>query len=1036
MGLQSTLFTGVSGLQANGTRLSVIGNNIANVNTIGFKVGRANFNEFLVQRIDAAKRPLEGVRGGKNPMEYGLGVGLSSIDNLFSQGTLESTGVTTDLAIEGDGFFVVRQGQRRLYTRAGAFQFDNDGRLIQNSTGFIVQGRMANTAGVIASGSPIEDVIVPLGLTTPAKYSSRVVFKDNLNADSEVLSNVLTSGDRFSIRETGGPASGVTDINDLAQTINTLDEGDRIKISGTNPDGTVVTGMFRYGTGEELLSDGSTVARDGTTLGNLVNVINNTFSGVSATITAEGAVQLIDDSAGASQTSISLSFEEDAAKASVLGQPVQDTFLPESISTITAGNPMNIQPYDPDTGTGGFRFNADLEGIQYPRQFTLAVGGVDNSRANVITIAQDPNGDGVYETIDEVVDAINQGISADLELSGTVTAAATADGEIRFNTNSPSDSLTIGEVPNSDITTVTDLGFSDGDQGTGVGLGGLNLTSLKANSEIRIELQGDTARTLSITPRVYSTVEDLVNGLNAAINSNTALSGRLTAFVDYSQGAAAVSFVTTSPEAKLTITRGTQTVPLGGVDLFDALGFDDLTELRNDVIPGNEDDYNNISVDGNANSSIALAAFNRTQEGRDAAAHIASISVYDSFGETHNMNMTFTKSTQQLAAEINKLISTDSPLMIESTDPNAAPGTVQAVDASTVETSLIDLWSVDYTDPQNPVRGDAQPRAGDTIRITGTSPLGTVLATTLTIQGDPDPTTVEDLLNTINQLYSSRALGGDGTGATATINDNGQIVLTDDTAGASLSSMKIAYVEDPDNPRETLPEQPYGLAENFRTLQNGTNEITTDVPGQWDWEIRTTGNEKSFTGNDGTITFNPDGSLQGYTIQDRSNSFGFDPNNGSDRMEIQLDLGTIGGFDGLTMFQGPSTAIISSQDGFAAGKLSSIEIDHSGTMTGIFSNGVSKKLAQMVLGSFNNPSGLTKEGNNNYSESANSGVAVIGEAGTNIQGSISSGFLESSNVDLAQEFANIITTQRGFQANARVITSTDTLLNEVVNLAR
>ena len=147
-------------------------------------------------------------------------------------------------------------------------------------------------------------------------------------------------------------------------------------------------------------------------------------------------------------------------------------------------------------------------------------------------------------------------------------------------------------------------------------------------------------------------------------------------------------------------------------------------------------------------------------------------------------------------------------------------------------------------------------------------------------------------------------------------------------------------------------------------------------------------------------------------------------------------MGTIGGFDGLTQFRGPSTAIVSSQDGFAAGKLTSLEINETGTITGVFSNGVTKNLAKIVLASFNNPGGLVKEGNNNFLESANSGVAVIGEAGTNIQGSISSGFLESSNVDLAQEFANIITTQRGFQANARVITSTDMLLGEVVNLTR
>jgi flagellar hook protein FlgE len=97
---------------------------------------------------------------------------------------------------------------------------------------------------------------------------------------------------------------------------------------------------------------------------------------------------------------------------------------------------------------------------------------------------------------------------------------------------------------------------------------------------------------------------------------------------------------------------------------------------------------------------------------------------------------------------------------------------------------------------------------------------------------------------------------------------------------------------------------------------------------------------------------------------------------------------------------------------------------------------VTKNLAKIVLASFNNPGGLIKEGQNTFLESANSGTAVVGEAGTNIQGSISSGFLESSNVDLAAEFASIITTQRGFQANARIITSTDTLLGEVVNLSR
>lgn len=1033
MSLQSTLSTGVSGLQANSTRLSVIGNNIANVNTVGFKTGRVSFNEYLVQSIADARRPIEGSVGGVNPIAFGLGVGIASIDNLFTQGTLESTGVTTDMAIQGEGFFVVREGQKKLYTRAGAFQFDGEGNLVQNGTGYVVQGRLANTKGVIESGSPIQDLVIPLGLTTPAKFTTRIEFKDNLDADSGVLAQTLTIGTPFTIRSSGEPATGVTDINDLAQAINQLDEGDRIRISGTNPDGTIVSSVFRYGQGTELLSDGSSVARDGTTLSSLVNVINNAFKGTTAEIDSNGNIILVDESAGASQTSISLSFDEDAHEASVLGDTIQDKFLPEQAAQLTSST---LNAFDPTTGLGQFQFTSDQQGAQFSRQVTMAVGGVDNGRDNTITVAADANGDGIYESITELVNAINSGINNDLELAGTVQAIATTDNEIRFRTSSPSDFVKLSSVTNGDQTTVIDLGFSATQQGDGVGEGGLNLSTLEATNQFRLKLNDDAAQVVSITPRVYANVEDMVAGLNAAINSNSALAGEVQAFVDFSQGAAAIGFSTTRPAADLQMLRGTQPLPTGGIDVFDALGFNDANELTLDGIPGNESNYNNISTNGNATSSISLAAFTLTQEGRDAGSHIASISVFDSFGETHNMIVSYVKSTQELPAQEQKLISTASPLMITSQSPDAGPNDLQPVDTSLVESHITDLWSIDNSDPENPIKGDFQPRTGDILRITGTSPQGALINRTLVIEGGTDPTTVQSLLDEINTLYDSKLQGGDGTGATAAINSNGQIILSDDTSGASLSSINITFETNPDNPPAALPQFPFSIAEDFQVLQPGSNAITTDVPGQWNWSIRLTGNETSLTGNEGTVTFNPDGSLQGFAVRDRSSTFGFDPNNGADRMEVVLDMGTIGGFDGLTQFRGPSTAIVSSQDGFAAGKLSSLEVDDTGLFTGVFSNGVTKTLGKLVLASFNNSGGLIKSGNNNFLESANSGVAVIGEAGTNIQGSISSGFLESSNVDLASEFADIITTQRGFQANARIITSTDTLLQEVVNLAR
>jgi flagellar hook protein FlgE len=135
-------------------------------------------------------------------------------------------------------------------------------------------------------------------------------------------------------------------------------------------------------------------------------------------------------------------------------------------------------------------------------------------------------------------------------------------------------------------------------------------------------------------------------------------------------------------------------------------------------------------------------------------------------------------------------------------------------------------------------------------------------------------------------------------------------------------------------------------------------------------------------------------------------------------------------------FAGASNAVIASQDGFQAGELESIAVDSAGVITGVFSNGVNQALAQLTLARFNNPGGLIRRGDNMFAESANSGLPVLGFAGTTSTSSITAGALENSNVDLSQEFTSMIVTQRGFQASARVITTSDEMLTELVNLKR
>lgn len=121
-----SLFSGVSGLKNHNTRMDVIGNNIANVNTTGFKASRVIFEDMLSQTSSGASSP-RGNIGGTNPKQVGLGVATASIDLLFKDGSVQGTGKNTDLALSGDALFVVNRGSERFYTRNGAFEFDADG---------------------------------------------------------------------------------------------------------------------------------------------------------------------------------------------------------------------------------------------------------------------------------------------------------------------------------------------------------------------------------------------------------------------------------------------------------------------------------------------------------------------------------------------------------------------------------------------------------------------------------------------------------------------------------------------------------------------------------------------------------------------------------------------------------------------------------------------------------------------------------------------------------------------------------------------
>jgi flagellar hook protein FlgE len=185
------MFSGVSGLRSHQTMVDVIGNNIANVNTFGFKSSSVVFQDLLSQVLNGAGVPSADL-GGTNPAQVGLGVKVAGIATSFTQGASQLTGRATDLSIQGDGFFVVRQGAETLFTRSGALSFDATGRLVSPDGG-IVQGWNADATGAVNTNAAATDLKMPLGQSLAPAPTTSMVLGGNLDAGTPLNQPIVTA---------------------------------------------------------------------------------------------------------------------------------------------------------------------------------------------------------------------------------------------------------------------------------------------------------------------------------------------------------------------------------------------------------------------------------------------------------------------------------------------------------------------------------------------------------------------------------------------------------------------------------------------------------------------------------------------------------------------------------------------------------------------------------------------------------------------------------------------------------------------------
>jgi flagellar hook protein FlgE len=334
----SALTVGVTGLKVHQTMLDVAGNNLANVNTTAFKASQVTFSEVLGATVKNASQPTS-TSGGTNPLQTGSGVGVAMVSPNLMQGNTVNTNNPLDLAINGDGYFALSDGQRELYTRAGSFGVDANSNLVDPATGNLVQriGSVGESDGFQVSG--VADIKVPYGVAMPALATSTMDVSGNLSADAVLTTpqtNVLESSLAFTT-SSGETALATTLISALDQFSGTPTTG-TLAISGYNMDGTALT------PGTALTVDATTDLQDvlDHINGVLATVANKNADGTYATATLSGGKIVITDGAsGYSKSNLGMAYTAAAT----------ETFtMPDYFEIATAGGEevknINLTVYD------------------------------------------------------------------------------------------------------------------------------------------------------------------------------------------------------------------------------------------------------------------------------------------------------------------------------------------------------------------------------------------------------------------------------------------------------------------------------------------------------------------------------------------------------------------------------------------------------------------------------------------------------------------------------------------------------------------
>jgi len=852
--MMRSLWAGVTGLQAHQIAMDVEGNNIANVNTVGYKYNRANFDDLIYQQSRIATAP-QNQHGGVNNMEVGLGTQINSTTRIFKQGSLQTTDKQTDIALQGDGFFMVSPdgGKTTYYTRNGDFSRDSEGNFVDNG-GNIVQGWMRDeVTGEIDPTRPLSDIKIPTGLTVPARATTNIALKGNLDSGNDVGNKKIP-------------------IYQLDQYHNWVD---------TNKDG-IKTDTERH---EEN------------------NIGENRFY-----VNRQGEQRMT----------------ERGADLGVLFN--------------NAGDAYNLR-----TGQGIWVSYADA------KTRAMDVGARnDGTFAAPKNLNVNLNGESIVATVNsvsELATAINQ------RYSKTGVEASVINGNQLVLTNRNN----LGTTAASRNIKMT---VNSGDT-----IGG-DFVDTKVITAYQYTYNKTRVSALhtydDAMAREVTTTEDLREAMQKDARLFTNYEGRN---VDNANAVAKATAEAAAAAAAAAAAPGNAALAAAAARAAQA-----LTDVTDAQAKKTALDAAKTALDaarGTPGEAAAQTAYDNAKNDYDAAYAKA----FKNYNKNDGVEITVNEHGQfQVKNPSGDAFNSDDGDATDATGGGTTNNTDTDMDDHNINLAITGLTNaannvtenVKFTASMAPLSGSLS--SGDAARVTDS----------LNMAAHSSSTDIYDSLGTKHNV--------------------------------KMDFVKRGYTE------------------------NGGTEWTMVIQVAEPNQISTTEPKNVITGY---VRFNPDGSLATYSPA----SITFGAQNGSSiGQHIELKFGTTQTTDGLTSTDNNSSTSDISQDGYASGELHGLRIDGAGTLIGSFTNGRSLGLAQVGVAKFANNQGLAGEGGNLFSRTANSGDPIIGAAQTAGRGKISASSLEMSNVDLSRSLTQLIVVQRGFQANSKTITTSDEMLNTLLQL--